>query len=118
MSDWRNQYESAAEQELAEFRQMTDDERLESIREGRTGEYYTIWQSIAARGISREVCWTLYDVLIGDHPYLDRYHCANALLKLLGCTLFEPVELSAAWPVVTQNLASLEELIGREVGAR
>jgi len=111
MSDWKNQYESAAEKELAAYSRAPLTDLLDDIKRGRTGEYSTIWRTIADKGTPSEAGWALYDFLLADRPYLERYHCAGALLRILGCTEFEPVELSAGWPVVKQNLSRLREVI-------
>lgn len=116
--DWRQQYESSADDELAQYEKASDSELLQLIRSGKTGEYYTVWRAIGSRPASPEFCWTLYDVLLSDRPYLDRYHCANALLQLLECKEFEPVQLSAAWPVVQENLARFKEMVESKMGPR
>lgn len=116
--DWREQYETSADAELSHYEKASDSELLQLIQGGRTGEYYTIWRVIGSRPASPALCWTLYDILLSDRPYLDRYHCANALLQILPCTEFEAVQLSAAWPVLQENLARLQAVIERTVGPR
>ena len=116
MTDWRSQYENAADEEAARFARATDRALVEAIRSGATGQYYTVWRAIAARRATPEICWLLHDVLHSNRPYLDRYHCAAALLQLLRCTVFEAVELSAAWPVVSENLARMRGIIESSVG--
>jgi hypothetical protein len=116
MSDWRMQYEIAANEEIARFRQASDDELCAAIRNRATGEYYGAWRALAARRPTPEICWLLYEVLLSERPYLDRYHCASALLQLLQCGGFEAVELSAAWPVVPANLAQVRTVIESQFG--
>lgn len=116
MSDWRSAYEGAAAEEAARFARATDRELLDAIRKRKTGQYYTVWSTLAARRASSEICWLLYEVLISDRSYLDRYHCAAALLQLLRCTEFQAVELSAAWPVVSENLAKMRGIIEAKLG--
>lgn len=116
MSDWRSQYEGAADEEAARFARASDRGLVEAIRSGATGRYYVIWQEIAGRRATPEICWLLYDVLNGDRPYLDRYHCAAALLQLMRCNAFEAVELSAAWPAVSENLVKLRGIIEAAMG--
>lgn len=116
MSDWRQQYEDAAEKEGKRFARCSDRELLDVIRRRATGDYYVIWYELAKRTPSAEICWLLYEVLLSDRPYLDKYHCASALLALLRCTEFEEVELSADWPVVPGNLARLRTIVEAQFG--
>ena len=105
--------EFAADRESARYARTPLPQLLDDVRSGQTGEYFTIWDAIAKKGTSPQVGWTLYDFLTSDRPYLDRYHCADALLKILTCTEFEAVQLSANWPEVPQNLERLRETSDR-----
>jgi hypothetical protein len=116
MSDWRTQYEIAADEEDVRFAHASDDELCEAIRHRATGEYYGAWRALAARRATPEICWLLYEVLLSERPYLDRYHCASALLQLLRCDAFQAVDLSAAWPVVPANLAQVRTVIESQFG--
>jgi hypothetical protein len=118
MADWKSDYEDAADREAAQYVRMSADELLLEIQAGRTGEYHTIWRAVASRGTPSQVAWPLYDVLRSERPYLDRYHCAMALLRALNCTEFEAVALSANWPTRPRDLSRLEDLIARSVGGR
>ncbi len=89
---------------------------MQAIRGGATGDYYVIWHEVAKRTPSAEWGWLLYGILLSDRPYLDRYHCATALLALLHCTEFEEVELSADWPEVPENLAKLRAIVASKFG--
>lgn len=116
MTDWRTQYELAAENEAARFASATDEQLLAAIREGKTGEYFTLWRLLGTRRATPKICWALYDVLLSDREYLDRYHCANALLQLLDCDEFTAVQLSAAWPDLPTNLVKLRGIIESAMG--
>lgn len=115
--EWRTQYEEAAQAESALWTRASDRDLLERIRSGKTGSYYGLWREVGSRRPTPETCWLLYDVLNSARPYLDRYHCADALLKLIGCREFEPVQLSAGWPVVRENLARLRGLVEAAIGS-
>lgn len=117
MSDWREDYERAAEAESARLARASDRVLLEAIRARQTGEYYTIWRVIGERRPKPEICWTLYETLTSDRDYLDRYHCAQALLRLLGLRTFEAAELSALSPNLPGNLAAPHQIIEAQVGA-
>lgn len=95
MSNWKQQYEDAADAEYARHASMSVSALLAAVRAGQTGEYYTIWRVLAQRAGAGEAA-VLLDYLLADHPYLDRYHCASALLKLLRCQEFQAAELSIA----------------------
>jgi hypothetical protein len=118
MSDWRTQYEVAAEQEAARLARASDRELLEMVKTRKTGGYFALWRILGARAPTPEICWRLYDVLVSDRDYLDRYHCADALLKLLRCSEFEAVQLSADWPAVPGNLQILRGIVERAVGTQ
>lgn len=111
MTDWRQQYEDAADADARRFARFSDAQLLEAIRTRATGDYYVAWYELAKRKPTADACWLLYEVLRSDRPYLDRYHGAAALLALLRCKEFEPVELSAEWPVVADNLARLRTIV-------
>lgn len=116
MSDWRQQYEDDAEKQAKRFARFSDRELMDAIRRRATGDYYVVWYEFAKRPPTAEMCWLLYGILCSDRPYLDRYHCAAALLTLLRCSAFEEVELSADWPVVPDNLAKLRVLVESKYG--
>lgn len=118
MSDWKRQYEDAADTELARNARRPLADLLRDVGLGRVGEYSTIWGAIAERGTPEQVGWALYDFLTSTRPYLDRYHCARALLQVMRCTEFEPAELSANWPTLAQNLSRLQQLVEAAIGPR
>ncbi len=118
MSDWRKQYEDDAEAQAKRFARFSDRKLLEAIRRRATGDYYVIWYELAKRTATAETCWLLYDVLQSDRPYLERYHCAAALLTLLRCKEFEEVELSADWEIVSENLTKLRAIVESQFGPR
>lgn len=117
MSDWKTQYENAADEEAERVSRLSDQQLLDAVARGKTGGYYVIWREIGRRKPTAEACRELFEVLQSDRPYLDRYHCADALLKLLHCTEFEPVDLSAGWPTVPANLARVRALINAKFDA-
>lgn len=118
MSDWRKQYEDDAEAQAKRFARFSDRELFTAIRHRQTGDYYVVWSELARRKPTAETGWLLYDVLLSDRPYLDRYHCASALLALLCCEEFKEVDLSADWPVVRDNLARLRVIVELTFGPR
>lgn len=115
--DWKQTYEVAADAEAARYERLSLSELLSDIRRGKVGEYERpIWDAVARKGTAAEVGWVLYDVLMSDRPYLERYHCAAALLSVLQCTEFEPVALSANWPTRPDNLARLAQRVEQAAG--
>lgn len=118
MTDWKTQYEASADAEFVDFSARPLDELLAAIRSGQAGEYFQVWQAGADRGTAAQVGWTLFDVLVSDRPYLERYHCAGALLRVLGSVEFKPVQLSAAWPSRAENLMKLRQLLEAAAGPR
>ncbi len=118
MSDWRSHYESAADDEEARYRRRPVVELIADVHAGRVGDYATIWRVIGERGKLAEVGWNLMAFLRSDRDYLERYHCAAALLHLMRSTAFEPVQLSAGWPAMPEHLARLEQLLTTTIGPR
>lgn len=116
MSTWRDEYDVAANEESARWRRATDQQLWHAIESGNTGEYFAIWREAARRPRSRDFYWLLFSVLLSQREFLERYHCATALLELLGCRSFEAVELSASWPTVPANLEKLRALVKSTVG--
>jgi hypothetical protein len=116
--DWREQWEDAAGAELEELRALPLDELQHRIAKRRLGSYYMIWDAIAAKRDLAAVGWQLFDFLGSSADYLNRYHCARALLALLDCRDFDPADLSAEQRNPRQNLAAVQTLLESAVGPR
>src|SRR5262249_47390175 len=96
--DYQRYFEEAAEKEKRRYDQKSVDELLKLIRRGSYGKYYTIWDSVGERASADEAGSDLIAVLRSGAEYLHRYHCAVALLRLLGMqwdSYFKPEKLSA-----------------------
>lgn len=115
--NWTRQYEDAADAEYARCLARPVEGLLDDLRRGRTGDYFQIWRVLGERGSAAQVAWPLYDFLLSDRPYLDRYHCANALLRVLDCTAFEAVQLSANWSTRPEALLQLRARVEAAAGA-
>lgn len=118
MSDWRSQWEDASSKESQRWQRASDAELIAAVRQRATGEYYALWRELGKRTATVELCWVLFDVLESDREYLDRYHCADALIALLRITDLEAVALSAGWPEVPANLQRVRGMIESTFGAR
>jgi hypothetical protein len=59
--------------------------------------------------------WILMDVLESNVDYLIRYHCAEALIRLMPLSDVEPVQLSADWPTRSDRLACVQAELRRRV---
>jgi hypothetical protein len=111
MSNWREEWESHADAEAERYDATSVSGLVDEISRGRFGEYHTIWYSLARRAAPAEAAKVLLGVLESDRPYLDRYHCATALLQILGCSEFRPEALSADRFPLAQNLARVRSLV-------
>lgn len=118
METWQDRWEAAADDERRRMETRTTAELLADIGEGRYGNYYVIWYVIASRSTVDEAGWTLFRTLAGDADYLYRYHCAAALLQLLGEATWRPVDLSADLPGRGPALAALELRLSGITGDR
>lgn len=115
--DWRDTWEQHAEGERRELAVEPVSQLLERLRAGYYGGYYSIWDTVAERSTLEEAGWLLFSVLESGAEYLDRYRCAEALLRLLKSRKWKAVELSAEWGR-GQSLPQIEELLTQRVGPR
>lgn len=115
--DWRETWEQHADQERGALDEAPVSELLARVRAGRFGGYYSIWYALADRAQLSEVGWVLFSVLESEVGYLDRYHCAAALLQLMGEKRLQAVDLSAEWGRV-KNLGPVEKILERRIGPR
>ena len=116
--DWRDRWDDAASAEAAHYDTRPVAALLDDVRAGRFGEYHTLWDAIARRATAQQAAWTLYDILVSTAPYLARYHCAAALLRMLPMPAFEPVNLSAASMPLDRHLATVRGRIEAVAGPR
>jgi len=100
LEEFHEQYEDAADAERRALSALSVQALLDRARNGRFGEYYQLWPVIAEKATLPQAGPVLLTVLESDAPYLTRYHCAAALLKLAGEPLaaFTPVSLSSGGP--------------------
>ena len=113
---WRELWDEHADAERQSQDRRPVSKLLEAVRRCKFGDYYTLWLAIAAKATLAEAGWTLLAVLESDVDYLHRYHCAAALLQLIGDLKFEPVELSAARFPLAENLAQVRRVLETRLG--
>lgn len=89
---------------------------LDRIRKGLFGQYYNIWRAVGRRSTLEDAGWVLFEVLESDVDYLYRYHCAAALLKLLGDVALAPVDLSGNHSAVEGNISSVRSILEGRIG--
>jgi hypothetical protein len=117
-SNWQEAWEYHARAELDDLRTLPAADLLAAVRAGRFGGYYVLWDAIAEQADLAEAAWPLMAVLESDADYLDRYHCAAALLRLMRSDAWEPVQLSADTPERPARLAALRAELGHRLGAQ
>jgi hypothetical protein len=116
-ANWQEAWEAHARGELDGLRARPVPELLSLVRAGRFGGYFVLWDAIAERATLAEAGWPLFAALMSNADYLDRYHCADALLKLLGTRIWEPVLLTAGDGEARQvRLAQLRAELEHRVG--
>ena len=104
-------FEDTHASERARFDAMPLADVLAEAAAGRFGHCYAIWKSIGARA-TPAANRQLLDFLESDAEFLQRYHCAGALIAINRLQL-DPGELSGApkYPVA-QNLARVRSTLG------
>ena len=107
-AEFQQQFEQVAARERGHWDAAPVPTLITEIRAGRLGKYYQIWYSLGARAEPAEVNTLLLSFLASEADYLDRYHCAAALIQVNGLRQWTPQELSVPnrYPV-TENLAKL-----------
>jgi hypothetical protein len=116
---FQERWEAGAKAELAHYAALPVSELLIRIEAGRLGDYYMIWLALAERTTLDEAGWLLFRVLESDLDYFNRYHCATALLTLMG--IEDPAESAAHYSAhevhdVATNLNRLRDLIAERIG--
>lgn len=115
-SNWQEAWEYHARAELDDLGTRPAAELLALVRAGRFGGYYVLWDAIAERASLPEAAAPLLTVLESEADYLDRYHCAAALLRLMGSAAWEPVQLTADTAARPANLAALRAALAQHLG--
>lgn len=115
---WQESWEKAADDERAQYNARPVSDLIAHIQKGWFGNYYSIWHSIAQRATLEQAGWSLFDVLRSNADYLNRYHCAAALLRLLDNRSFEAVNISAEIPDRESNLEAIEHELNNRLGIR
>jgi hypothetical protein len=107
-AEFQEHFERAAALERQRFDAMPVDAVISEIRAGRLGQYYQIWYSLGARATPVETNSLLLSFLASEAAYLDRYHCAAALIQINKLKSWGPQDLSASrkYPVA-ENLATI-----------
>src|SRR5438445_10660385 len=116
-NDWRATWDQHADHARDTLHDLPISELIARVKSGQWGDYYTIWSAIASRAQLSEVGWLLFSVLESSAAYLHRYHCATALLRLLGETRLQAVDVSAEWGRV-KNLGPLAHVLEHRMGPR
>ena len=94
-AEYQEWFEKAAEAESKHFDAMPVADVISDIRNGRLGQCYQIWYSLARRAQPEDVNDLLLAFLSSKSDYLHRYHCAAALIQVNRLTGWQPDELSA-----------------------
>ena len=91
---YSEKFEQDAEAEYAGYVAQPAASLIDLVKAGRFGTHYQLWRALADTGTLRDAVDPLLAVLRSSAPYLVRYHCAAALIKLARTTHVTPVELS------------------------
>lgn len=84
---WRDRYTYEAHREAESLEDLTEKELVERIRRDWLGRYFAIWRAIGKKGTkdgSAMALWSFLKQNPGKARMLHRYHCADALFRVLG----------------------------------
>ncbi len=97
---WKDRWEYEASKTKHEFRQLTEEDLLKILKEGRRDSYYQLWSAFGEMGTIKNSALPLFE-FIKNHPgdglMLDRYHCSTALFKILGLDPESELKKSVQW---------------------
>ena len=115
-AEYQEEFEQAANDEKQRYDNLPVSTLLSDIRARRFGQYYQIWHSIAERATAGEAAHDLLRVLASNTDYLNRYHCASALISVAGLYAdgWRPERLSAeAKYPVRENVKIVHDLLAK-----
>lgn len=120
MGDWREHYDDAATDEQRRLAKLSLRELLARVKRRRLGEYHVIWSAIVERAPEDKgrAGWALYDFVVSDAPYLDRYNCARSLLTWLGVSRYDAADLTVQHRDPRVALADVAQVLEAAVGPR
>ena len=111
--EFQERWDGEAPRENTTFDKMSVRQLLELVRLKQWGDYHTLWNAIGSRATLPEAGPMLMEVLHSDVEYLNRYHCAAALIKIAGDKLrdWTPVQLSAGSHPYRENLKKVATIL-------
>lgn len=118
-AQFQERFEKASIEEKARYDAMPLAQMLEEIRAGRYGTNYQIWHSVAPRATITDIGWLFYHILESDTDYLNRYHCAAALLRIFNPfpDVLKPEKLTGRKKYnVDQHLAEYRDRLEEQIG--
>jgi hypothetical protein len=115
-AEYQEHFEKAATEEKKCYDALPVSSLLADIRARRFGRYYQIWPSVAERATAAEAAEDLLKVLESNTDYLNRYHCAAALISVAGLYAegwrAEQLSAEARFPV-RKNLEAVRALLAK-----
>ena len=93
---WRDRYEYESRREAGSLESYSEEQLVNRIENNRLGSYFSIWRAIGKKGTvegSAMALWRFLQRNPGESLMLHRYHCAEALFKILG--MADPASNSA-----------------------
>ncbi len=118
---FQEEYEAESDRAFAALSAVPIQTLLDRVREADFGKSYSLWHVIGAKATLPQAGWILFDVLNSPADYLNRYHCAAALIKISGPLLaeFTPVTLTVEkLHPMRENLAKVQAKLLATIGPR
>ncbi len=116
-ADFQRRYEQDGDDEYRRYAAMRPQALIDLVRAGRFGEQYTIWRVIGDTSSLELAGWVLFGVIDSGVDYLNRYHAASALLKLLRAPDLEAPDLTVNTPKRLENLAAVRRALETRLGS-
>lgn len=84
---WKDRYEYEAHREAVSLGNHSEEKLVSRIDRNMLGSYFAVWRAIGKRGTvegSAMALWRFLQRSPGKARMLHRYHCAEALFRILG----------------------------------
>lgn len=118
-AEFQEHWEKTSIKERAKYDAMPLDALLSDIKKGQFGTNYQIWYSVGRRATIEQVGWLFFSILESDTDFLNRIHCATALLSIYNPypDVLKPEKLTGREKYyVDKHLQEYKECLEQKIG--